>query len=562
MYKKIISNKYFHFLIIVIASILFSFNFFRLNLSEFNEARIHIIRITSIKDVILNNIFPCFISSKHMMGFGYALNIFYGPLTTYIPILFSFLFNSSIMGLKLFTLLTVILSGISMYNFILKVSKRKSVALLASLIYIAAPYKLTDIYSRNAVGEYTSFIFIPVIFEGLYELLKGDKKRHYLIVVGAVFLILSHTITTIYVALFAFIYLAVNYKLLKNKKVLKNIIIDLLLIILLTVFYLVPLLEHKIFGNYTIFDSESMGTTPIRVFQTGLEFSELFTSEFGSQEIVFSLGIVIIFSLILSFFTYKKLKDKKEYTLFMILSFLCLWMCTNVFPWFILPNVLGIVQFAWRLEGFFIFFVSYICAYNLITISEMIKDKKRIFPTIVTVIILLCGFGGTARYIKDGNLQKDINYEKNITNKDKYTPYEVNREYLPIKCDKNLNYLVDRENKVIVLTGNAKITDEEKNGLNLKFTASNIENAKLELPYIFYCGYTVKLNDKEIKPYESVNGFLCIDLKENGNVTVNYTGTKLEKVGFIISGVTLTLAIMYIIIKRNRRENWRIKKRK
>lgn len=549
MYKKIISNKYFHFFIIIIASILFSFNFFRLNLSGFNEARIHIMRIASIKDVILNNIFPCFISAKNMMGFGYALNIFYGPLTTYIPILFSFLFNSSIMGLKLFTLLTVILSGITMYNFILKISKRKSVALLASLIYISAPYKLTDIYSRNAVGEYTSFIFIPMIFEGLYELLKGNKKRHYLIVIGAVFLVLSHTITTIYVALFAFIYLAINYKLLKDKTVVKYILIDLLLIILFTAFYLVPLLEHRLFGNYTIFDSESMGSTPRNVLNSGLGFSELFASEFGSQEIVFSLGIVIIFSLILSFFTYKKLKDKEEYTLFMILSFLCLWMCTKAFPWFLLPSIFSIVQFAWRLEGFFIFFASYICAYNVITISEMIKDRKKILPITVVIFTLLCGFGGTVRYIKDGNLQQDLNYENAIINAEKFSPYQVNRDYLPLNCGKNLDYIVDREDKVIVLTGNADITNEEKNGLNLKFTANNVENAKLELPYIFYHGYTIKLNDKEIKAYESDNGFLCIDLNENGNVTVNYTGTKLEKVGFIITAITLAITIIYTLVK-------------
>ncbi len=550
MYKKIISNKYFHYLIIIIASILFSFNFFRLNLSEFNEARIHIVRIISIKDVILNNIFPCFISAKHMMGFGYGLNIFYGPLTTYIPILFSFLFNSSIMGLKLFTLLTIILSGITMYNFILKISERKAIAILASLIYIAAPYKLTDIYSRNAVGEYTSFIFIPLVFEGLYELLKGNKKRHYLIIIGAVGLILSHTITTIYVALFALIYLAVNYKILKDKKIIKYIIIDLILILLLSSFYLIPLLEHKIYGDYTIFDSESMGATPRNVLLSGIGFGELLASEFGNQEIVFSLGIIILFCLILTFFTFKKLKNKNEYLLFLILSFLCLWMCTKAFPWFLLPGLFSIVQFAWRLEGFFIFFASYICACNIMTIAEMIKDKKNILPITVIVFSLICGFGGTTRYIKDGNLQHDVEYENNILTSEKLSPFQVNREYLPLNCDKNLDYITDREDKVIVLAGNAEISNEEKSELNLKFTAKDVKDATLELPYIFYHGYTVRLNDKVIKTYESENGFLCIDLNESGNVTLSYTGTIIEKVGYVISGLTLVCLIVYIILKR------------
>lgn len=506
-------------------------------------------RVASIKDVIVNNIFPSFISSKHMMGFGYALNIFYGPITTYIPILFSFLFNSSIIGLKIFTLLTIILSGITMYNFILTISKRKSVAFLASLIYIAAPYKLTDIYSRNAVGEYTSFIFIPLIFNGLYELLKGNQKKHYLIVIGAVGLVLSHTITTIYVALFAFIYLAVNYKLLKNKKILKYLIIDFLLIILLTAFYLIPLLEHKIYGNYTIFDSESMGATPRSVLATGL-IGELFASEFGNQEIVFSLGIIVIFSSILTFFTYKKLKNKEEYLLFLILSIVSLWMCTKAFPWFLLPHMFSIVQFAWRLEGFFIFFISYICAYNIITITEMINDRKNILPIVITISIILCGYRGTARYFSNGNLQKDIEYENSIISINKFSPYQVNREYLPLNCDKNLSYITDRKDNVIVLKGHANISNEEKDGLNLKFTLTDVQNVTLELPYIFYHGYTVNINNKEVKTYESENGFLCVDLNEAGDVTLSYTGTKLEKAGYIISGITLAGIVIYILFKK------------
>ena len=88
--SKLSENKYIPYIVIAFASFIISIVFFTMNLSEYNEARIHIVRIVSIKEVILDKIFPCFISQKHMLGFGYALNIFYGPLTTYIPILISF----------------------------------------------------------------------------------------------------------------------------------------------------------------------------------------------------------------------------------------------------------------------------------------------------------------------------------------------------------------------------------------------------------------------------------------------------------------------------------------
>ena len=103
MLEKLKKNKYVPYIIIFISSLIISFAFFTMNLSEYNEARIHIGRIIAIKQVLLDGIFPSFISPKHMLGFGYALNIFYGAITTYVPILFSFIGNSSIIGLKIFT---------------------------------------------------------------------------------------------------------------------------------------------------------------------------------------------------------------------------------------------------------------------------------------------------------------------------------------------------------------------------------------------------------------------------------------------------------------------------
>ncbi len=551
MLKKIKSNKYIPYFIILFASLLFSFNFFRLNLADFNEARIHIIRITAIKELLLNNIFPCLISPNHMMGFGYALNIFYGPITTYIPILFSFIFNSNIMGLKFYTLLTIILSGVTMYNFVNKISNKKLLAIISALIYISAPYKITNIYSRNAVGEYTSFIFIPLVFQGLYEILNSNRKKNILIIIGAVGLILSHTITTIYVSVFALSYLLINYKKI-NKILIKDILIDLIIIIAITAFYWIPILEHKLSGNYTIFNGEIMNTTGRAVFSTGLGFKDFLASEFGNQEIVFSIGIVILFTLILTIFTFKKLKDNSEYTIFLVFGLISLWMCTKIFPWVLLPSFLTIVQFAWRLEGFFIFFISYVCACNIMAISEMLKDIKNVLPTTIIIVIILCGTGITLRYFSDGNLSEEKIYENMLITSDKISPYQVNREYLPLNADQALDYIQNRENKVLILDGNATIENEVKNDLNLSFTVSNVSNDTLELPYIYYHGYTIKLNDSKIKYTQSKNGMIEINLTENGTVTVKYTGTAFEKAGYVISGVTLILCITYLIVKRRK----------
>ena len=553
MIEKLKKNKYVPYIIILIVSAITSYTFFTINLSGYNEARIHIQRATAIKEVLLDGIFPSFINSKYMLGFGYALNIFYGPITTYIPILLSFFNNSAITGLKIFTFLTVLFSGISMYVFLLKFSKRKLVALLGAIIYITAPYKLTDIYSRSAVGEYTAFVFIPLVFLGLYELL-NEKKKNYYIIIGAVGLILSHTITTIYTALFSLIYVIFNFKKLKDKNVIKYLAIDIVLIILLSAFYLCPLLEHKAYGDYTIFDNVRMHATSAEVYDTGIGLKDFFASEFGTKDIVFSFGLVMTFCLILTPFCIRKQKDNENYLLFLILGVISLVMCTKLFPWFIMPNVLTIIQFAWRQEGFFIFFISYVCATNIVCISEMIKDRKNIISILVIISSVLCSFFGTHIYFENKGFDDDKEFEKNIIETDSVGPYYINREYLPLNAINNVKYLQSRENRVYVLDGNCTVENEEKDGLNMSFTVKDVQNAKLELPYIFYHGYTIKLNDKKIDGYESDKGFLCVDVNEDGNITVEYTGTVIDKLGYAISGATLVVLIGYNIVK-NRRKN-------
>ena len=68
----------------------------------------------------------------------------------------------------------------------------------------------------------------------------------------------------------------------------------------------------------------------------------------------------------------------------------------------------------------------------------------------------------------------------------------------------------------------------------------------LELPYIYYLGYTVEIETngviQKLETFESENGFVAISLPESVlstddevTVTVEYTGTTLMKITYIIS---------------------------
>lgn len=548
------------YLIIVLLGIVLTIPLFTMNLSELNEFRIHIIRITNIKETIKQGIFPPFISNNHMMGFGYALNIFYGPITTYIPILISMITNTNTMALKIFTLFTVILSGITMYICSYEITNKKSVGLISALIYMAAPYKLTDIYVRNAVGEYTAFIFIPMIFLGIYEILRDNKRGNLWLISGASMLILSHTITTIYTAIMAIIYLLLNYKKLKNINIWKNLVIDIIFIIILTSFYTIPIVEHKMIGEYNIFNPEAMKATGYDVYKNTNDAKEWIRNELSVnkenvyEDFVFSFGLAMSFLMTITVFCYRKIEknNRKEYVKFWILSLISLILCTKIFPWFIMPHFLSIIQFAWRMNGFFIFFISIVCGINAYVLANSLKSIRKIVIILIMLVIIILGGFGAKKYVSKYDKSADKEYEEKLIKTEEISPYNVNRDYMPLKAIKNIPYLVNRNKITDIIRGEATITNENKEKLKDRIEVKDVNNATLELPYLFYLGYTIKLNGNNIKAHESENGFICIDVNEDGIIEVEYTGTTLEKIGFIISGIgVLALAIEEVVSKKS-----------
>ena len=81
----------------------------------------HICRLigtmSSLKE---GQIFPV-IMSKFCNGFGYSWNLFYSPLTAYLPLIFSCITSSFVVMLKIFMFFTMFLSGIFMFKFTYKI---------------------------------------------------------------------------------------------------------------------------------------------------------------------------------------------------------------------------------------------------------------------------------------------------------------------------------------------------------------------------------------------------------------------------------------------------------
>jgi len=578
--KKIIENirkdKIIHYIIIIAASLIAAIPLINLRIYGTDDGYVHMLRIFGMEQILKEQNFPPFIYSKFANGFGYAINLFYSPIVTYGPLFFRIFGLHYYTCLKLFAYSTILISCFTMYNFLYEVSKKREIAILGAVIYAFIPYRLETIFNRFAIGEFTAYIFFPMLFHGLFNLLKGDGKKHYYIAIAAIGLILTHTISTEYSAIFALLYIVFNFKQLKNKGVIRKIAINVIFILAITTFFTVPLMEHKILGNYVIFNSTSMKSLPSDVQNSTIKISQLFKDIGEVNGVSFKIGIPLIILTLLGIVSYKKVDKniRSEYITFTVIAMISLAMVTKLFPWIIMPKILTTLQFAWRMQAFFEFALSIICAINLYYFIDIIckkssknsKDTKVHTKTenlynmlllfaIIVIITSMMKIDYNYSYEKEKFLT-DEEYETKINEKNSI--WSINREYLPEKVDvKKLgkSYLDYRENRVYVLDGNATIINEKKEDLQLEFDIENYKaNTILELPYIYYLGYTVTTEQNEkIQVFESDNGMLAIKLDENiesAHITVKYTGTIIEKVSYLISAISIITFIGYVIYSK------------
>lgn len=345
----------------------------------------HICRLIGTYDTLKEGqVFPV-IMSDFCNEFGYSWNIFYSPLTAYFPLIFRLITSSFVTCLKLAMFFSIFLSGVFMYQFTYKVFRSYKVAVISAILYMSSPYHLTDLYNRIAIAELASFIFIPIVFNGLYDLFYRKNVKPYGIIFGAIGLILTHNVITVYTAIFSLIYLIIHYKKI-NIAILKKIAICILLILLCTSFYWIPLLEHSQATTYEVFVPERMYKDNTLIGSKLSVLELLFTEKFG---MIFHIGLLITIGIILTFLYRKKIQKryKQWLTIFFIFGMFSIIMTSKIFPYEHMPNFLKMIQFAWRMMEFASFFLSVVAAYGISMFLN--KNNKKEIYVVISILIYL-----------------------------------------------------------------------------------------------------------------------------------------------------------------------------
>ena len=483
---------------------------------------------------------------KYMANdFGYGTRFFYPPiphlLAAYIVKFLSiFHINSITLGMRITQWITFFASGITLFFLAQKIFKNKKIATILALFYMTAPYHLSEIFIRDAFSEMFIPIAIPLIILGLLYLVEKDYKKFFLLFVGGYTLaIYSHIAMTVYFTLMLLVtFFIVYFKEIFTKKHILYLSLASVCILLLTASFWMPMLEIKLLGSYGVFMPYFMtGKGDLRF--SAISILEIFKIKpYDYNNVRFHLQMMVIILFLASIFLLfkNKLWKEKVWRFFLAFTILAMIMITSLFPWYYTPDLLQTLQFPWRLALYI--------AFGAIVITGIILKKfenKKHFNKICFVLIALTIFGA---YYYTGHLDEtvvdlnNINYIRGVGNQ---------AEYLPENTLNHRDYYENRTNDIIIESGTADITITLNDVPDLIFEVETNETITIELPRLYYMGYTLEVNGQDVELVESENGFLQATISESGTYTLTYEKTIVMKIANFLSLGTFIILMIVIV---------------
>ena len=475
-----------------------------------HDTKFHVATIISYTESIKSGyLIPKILPS--ITSFGYGTGLFYPPLAHLISSYINLIIDNPLLSIKITYFISLLLSGLTMYFLSKKISKSDSIGLVSSVIYMLYSYHICNIYIRDALSEAMLFSFLPLIINGLYELFVMDDKNKFfkLFIAGYSLSILSHTVLSLYFTLIIIVFLIINYK-----KTFKNIIPILtssFFILLITLFYWLPLLEQRIMGSYRVFKD---GVMVQGTWGNGLSIFTYFNLlvNLKDNSVKYYIDVLTLIMLVVSLINFKKY-NTKFYKYILIFGIISMILSSKLFPWDIFPKCFRIMQFPWR----FVTFVSISVSLISPLCMNLFKDQKVMSYVICGILVLL----------SQALLHSFSNEVIDIDNLDFKSGEGFQHEYFPNKLYDNYDHY---ENKSI---DDIEIISDSTPKLEFKVNTNSV--TAIELPRIYYYGYTLKdENGKKYKLSESEYGFIEANLS-SGIYTLDYTESNLYVIISLIS---------------------------
>ena len=488
----------------------------------------HLMRIEGVKDALRDGHILAEIYPENNNGYG-MLGFIYPNLFLHIPACLRLCDVSMVTAYHTFLVLINVATAIAMYFSVKSITKTYLSALLGTILYMLAPYRLCDLYIRSAIGESLAMIFFPLVIAGLYHILIGDKRRWYYLLIGLTGVTQSHVLSCLQIGFICVVLCIVFIKHLFIEKRFCVLIKTVSVFLIANLWYIIPFfiyyskpLGMKVIENTDFYDESVFGA---QLFMTNAFVNLSSKADVGIQEeMPLSIGMIgwiaafLIITYLIGNRKQEHLEDKHFILYLFMISLGMLFMSTSAFPWYKLTNIafvsslLGMIQFTFRFLAIATICLSFSCAI-VVERAVLLYEYKKL----VLLFVLALGMVGSYELLDAYTIQEVMHTEYSGGFSDNACP-----EYLPAETDETIF------KDTSVRTDGVEVEDFTRQGTSISFTYRNAsKEAFVTLPILYYPGYEAKLEDgtrliTDMGEQNRLRVYLTEE-KSQGKVSIHYS---------------------------------------
>lgn len=495
--------------------------------------------------------------------YGYPLFNYYAPLPYYFGEVFYLLTGSLLISAKIMFGVSFIGSFIFMFLLARKFFGNLGGS-LSAIFYAFAPYHSVDFYVRGAMGELWGLMFFPAIIWVIVRL-KEKVSILNLLLLGVFIagLITAHNLSAMVFLPIAVLFPIIFFLKNRNQKFLWFSILGFILGVLLSSFYLLPVIVEKdlvhvdtTISGYFSYTEHFKGFKKLfleRSWGWGASVREVPGGE--KDGLSFQIGWVHLLGWILALFTMEKLWKKnptisKLILLSTILTFLAVFMINprSEFLWKIL-GPLKYLQFPWRLLFIVIFFISLISG----SIFMVFNKKKFLVWSLLVGLVVFFNFS----YFRP---EKFINITQQELLTGKNWDKQIKRsifDYLPIYAKEPPAELATERYQIIV--GDSNITNFKEGTNWISFKSDTKSHTIIRLSQYYFPNWKITVDGAPVNVEYKNNslGLMTIILGEgNHDIQARLYDTPVRSIGNDLTIFSLAITIFLFILQLKGVKKW------
>lgn len=554
--------------VVVLFSALVSMPLFSPRITQGSDAAFHLYRyFGTVSAWRAGQIVPQ-VDPLVLEGFGHAPNLFYSPLTAWVVGAVYMLTSSWPWSVNLVLAASFVASAVTMHLFVREITASNLSAIIASALYVAAPYHLTEIWSRQAHGEVVAFAFTPLVFHGLWRLLwpNGAGQRYWVggilrLSAGMAGLVLTHALSAEMVAAGGLAIVALNLRRLRWRFWAASASAAIVAGSIAAIF-LLPLLGLSRSGLYNVFWPGSAFNQhyPDHAGDRTLNLGEMLGAGVWnvsavavkvpvSATIGFALGVGVILTIVAAWGL--SLVDRRIVIQFGALGLAALVLASNLVDWNYVPKVLWSIQFPFRLLMLASFALSVSVGVGVASLIRSVVRRthrqQEWKATAAGAVIALVFVAVSGPWL--GWWSRPTVDPAALSNHLPAARLAVAyAEYLPLRLGDTstaMKWLARRGTAPMVQGGAAEVVDASHDeAVAAAAHISTARGASIEFAKIFYPGYraTLERPDGTVLPVRvshSKHGLVLVVLPAGceGTVVLTYGATRLTVAGMVITGL-------------------------